>query len=130
MNSLSSEQSVNEYRTKKNLSKLTRDNNIPNFIIKGSTEIFLSSKDIIKLSNIKYILRFHKENISFETIINNKDIMEIVNQPFFNKINIVQQSEVKYITIYEEFDERNYDSLLIKDNYGSENSILKTNISN
>ena len=56
--------------------------------------------------------------------------MEIVNQPFFNKINIVQQSEVKYITIYEEFDERNNDSEIIKVNDGNENSILKTNVSN
>ena len=56
--------------------------------------------------------------------------MEIINNPFFNKINIAQQSSVKYITIYEKFDEKNYESILIRDSYRDENSILKTNESN
>ena len=84
----------------------------------------------MKLSNIKYVLRFNKTNISFETLQNNKEIMEIINNPFFNKINIAQQSSVKYITIYEKFDEKNYESILIRDSYRDENSILKTNESN
>ena len=120
---------INDYRIKNNLNELIIDEKIPNFIIKGSTEIFLSSKNIMKLSNIKYVLRFNKTNISFETLQNNKEIMEIINNPFFNKINIVQQSENKYITIYEEFDGKNYDVISIRDNNGNENSILKTNVS-
>lgn len=120
---------INDYRLKKNLNELIKDENIPNFIIKGSTEIFLSSNNIIKLSNIKYVLRFNNNNIYFETLQNNEDIMDIINNPFFNKINIVQQSENKYITIYEEFDGKNYDVISIRDNNGNENSILKTNVS-
>ena len=120
---------INEYRLKKNLNEFIRNDDIPNFIIKGSTEIFLSSNNIIKLSNIKYVLRFNKNHIDFENLLNNKDIMEILNNPFFNKINIVQQSENKYITIYEEFDGKNYDVISIRDNNGNENSILKTNVS-
>ena len=89
----------------------------------------MSSNNIIKLSNIKYVLRFNKNHIDFENLLNNKDIMEILNNPFFNKINIVQQSENKYITIYEEFDGKNYDVISIRDNNGNENSILKTNVS-
>ena len=121
---------INEYRLNKNLNELIKNDDIPDFIIKGSTEIFLSTVNIIKLSNIKYVLRFNKNNINFENLLYNKDIMEIVNNPFFNKINIVQQSENKYITIYEEFDQKNYEAISIRDNNGNENSILKTNVSN
>lgn len=121
---------INDYRLKKNLNELIKDENIPNFIIKGSTEIFLSSNNIIKLSNIKYVLRFNNNNIYFETLQNNEDIMDIINNPFFNKINIVQQSSVKYITIYEDFEVKNYEAILIRDNYGNENSKLKTSVSN
>ena len=55
--------------------------------------------------------------------------MDILNNPFFDKINIVKQSDVKYITIYEENIQKNYQAILIRDNYGNnENSTLRTTV--
>ena len=121
---------INDFRLDQKLNELILDDKIPDFIVKGSTEIFLSSKNIIKLSNNKYVLRFNKNNIDFVTLKNDRDIAKILNNQFFNKINIIQQSNVKYIIIYEVLDEKNFNTILIRDNFGNEESILKTNVSN
>ena len=123
-------QNINDYRLEKNLPELIIDKKIPNFIIKGSTEIFLTTKNIIKISDIKYVIIF-KNYVDFENIEENKEIMDILMKPFFNKINIVQQGITKYITVYEDlYEKNNYDAIRIKDNFASENLMLKTNINN
>ena len=123
-------QNINDYRIEKNLSELIIDKKIPNFIIKGSTEIFLTTKNIIKLSDIKYVIIF-KNYVDYEGIEENKEIMDILLKPFLNKINIIQQGITKYITIYEDiYEKNNYNAIKIKDNLTSENLMLKTNIIN
>ena len=110
------------------MNELICDKKIPQFIIKGNTEIILANSNIIKLSNIKYVLKFKEEFIDFERMRSNKDIMNIVKKPFLNKINIVQQGNTKYITIYEDLDEKNnYHVIRIRDNFENENSKLKQN---
>ena len=42
-----------------------------------------------------------------------------------NKINIVKQNDIKYITIYEDYDNANYETIQIKDNLENENILLK-----
>ena len=59
---------INDYRLRKNLNKFNIDNKIPDFIIKGSTEMLLSAKNIIKLSNIKYVLKFNENIINFDVL--------------------------------------------------------------
>ena len=118
--------SINDYRLNNNLIELILDKNIPNFIIKGSTEIILSTKNIIKISNAKYIIRFNNNNVDFEKMKENKNILDILMKPFFNKINIIQQDDIKYIAIYEdELEEKHYETIAIKDNFKNENSYLQ-----
>ena len=118
---------INDYRYKKNLNELILDNNIPEYIIKGSTELILSLSNVIKISNIKYILKFNV-NDDFVFIKNDKNSMRILLQPFFNKINIIRQRNTKYITVYEDFDIQNYNTIRVKDNFEDENSVLKNKL--
>ena len=120
--------SINDYRLKKNLNELIYDKKIPEFIIKGNTEIILTNSNIIKLSDIKYVLKFKEEFVNFERMRNITDIMNILKKPFLNKINLVQQGNNKYITIYEDLDEKNnYDVIRIRDSFENENIELKQN---
>jgi len=115
---------INDYRFKKNLNELILDNNIPEYIIKGSTELILSLSNIIKISNIKYILKYNV-NDDFVSIKTDINAMQILLQPFFNKINIIRQRNNKYITVYEDFDIQNYNAILVKDNFEDENLVFK-----
>ena len=105
--------SINDYRLNNNLIELTIDKNIPEFIIKGNTELFLSLSNIIKLSNMKYLIKFNTNNVDFENIKKNRNIIDILINSFFNKINITQQGDNKYVTIYEDLDEKNYETYLL-----------------
>ena len=114
---------INLYRLKKNLDELIIDYKIPNFIIKGSTEIILFPNNIIKISNIKYVFSLYAED-DFEEIKGNKNIINILIKPFMNKINIIRQNDIKYITIYEDYDNEKYETIQIKDNLENEKNIL------
>ena len=118
---------INYCRLENNLTELIYNKKIPDFIIKGSTELFLASNDIIKMSNTKYVLIFNND-IDFESLTENKNIMNILMKPFFNAINIIQQGNTKFITVYEDFYESYYNAIRIKDNFESENSILKVHL--
>ena len=63
-------------------------------------------------------MKFKEEFVNFERMRNNTDIMNILKKPFLNKINLVQQGNNKYITIYEDFAEKNnYDVIRIRDSF-------------
>ena len=113
-------ESINNYRQKNNLNDLIIDCKIPNFIIKESTEIILSASNIIKISNIKYLFRLNIED-DFEKIKEDENIINILLKPFINKINIAQQGKIKYMTVYEDFDNKNYEVIQIKDKLENEN---------
>ena len=95
--------SINIIRNINNLNKLIIDYKIPNFIVKGSTEIILSSNNIIKLSDIKYVIKLNKDD-DFKKIKEHSDIIHISMETFFNKIYIIQQNNIKYIILPENFD--------------------------
>ena len=119
-NDLNLIESINNYRQKNNLNDLIIDCKIPNFIIKESTEIILSASNIIKISNIKYLFRLNIED-DFEKIKEDENIINILLKPFINKINIAQQGKIKYMTVYEDFDNKNYEVVQIKDKFENEN---------
>ena len=119
-NDLNLIESINNYRQKNNLNELIIDYKIPNFIIKESTEIILSASKIIKMSNIKYLFRLNIED-DFEKIKEDENIINILLKPFINKINIAQQGKIKYMTVYEDFDNKNYEVIQIKDKLENEN---------
>ena len=119
-NDLNLIESINNYRQKNNLNELIIDYKIPNFIIKESTEIILSASNIIKISNIKYLFRLNIED-DFEKIKEDENINNILLKPFLNKINIAQQGKIKYMTVYEDFDNKNYEVIQIKDKLENEN---------
>ena len=119
-NDLNLIESINNYQQKNNLNELIIDYKIPNFIIKESTEIILSASNIIKISNIKYLFRLNIED-DFEKIKEDENIINILLKPFINKINIAQQGKIKYMTVYEDFDNKNYEVVQIKDKFENEN---------
>ena len=83
--------------------------------------------NIIKISNIKYVFSLYAED-DFEEIKGNKNIINILIKPFMNKINIIRQNDIKYITIYEDYDNEKYETIQIKDNLENEkNMLLKEN---
>ena len=104
---------INKFRINKNLNELIIDYKILNFIINVSTEIILSPNNIIKISNTKYVFKLNKED-DFEKIKEDKNINQILLKPFLNKINIIQQNDVKYITVFEDFINENYEIIEIK----------------
>lgn len=117
--------SINNYRETKNLNKLNNNKSIPSFIIEGNTELLLSTSDIIKLSDTKYILKLNVDD-DFSKIQNNKNFMDILLKPFFNEINIIRRRNIKYITVFEEFDfhAKNYDVIQLRDNSEGENTLI------
>ena len=117
---------INEFRLKRNVSIFTLDKKIPSFIIEGSTEFLLSIGNIIKLSNIKYVIKLNIDD-DFSEIKKNKDFMDILLKPFFNKIAIFRQRNTKYIMVYEDFDVdlNSYHSVQLRGNFENENVILK-----
>jgi hypothetical protein len=119
-NDLNLIESINNYRQKNNLNELIIDYKIPNFIIKESTEIILSASNIIKISNIKYLFRLNIED-DFEKIKEDENMINILLKPFLNKINIAQQGKIKYMTVYDDFDNKNYEIVQIKDKLENEN---------
>ena len=106
----------NKFRTKKNLDELIIDYKIPNLIIKGSTEIALSPNNIIKISNTKYIFKLNNED-NFDKFEEDRNILQILLEPFLNKINIIRQNDIKYITVFEDFDNKNYEKIKIIKNF-------------
>ena len=83
--------------------------------------------NIIKISNIKYVFSLYAED-DFEEIKGNKNIINILIKPFMNKINIIRQNDIKYITIYEDYDNEKYEIIQIKNNLeNKKNMLLKEN---
>ena len=106
---------INKFRKNKNVDELIIDFKIPNFIIQGSTEIILSPNNIIKILNTNYVFKLNKED-DFENIKEDKNSILILLKPFLNKINITRQNDIKYITVFEEFDNKNYEIIKIRKN--------------
>ena len=88
---------INDFRIKNKLNELKIDYKIPNFILHDSTSILLSSLNIFKLSNNKYIFRFNNYDFDVDSFLENTNISNILLNENLNRINIIQQDKIKYI---------------------------------
>ena len=91
---------INNLRKNNKLNVLKINYDIPDYIIKESTEIILSYQNIIKLSKYEYLFRFNNINFTNSLLFDNKEILTILLNERFNRINIIQQGDYKYILVY------------------------------
>ena len=63
--------------------------------------------------NTKYVFKLNKED-NFEKIKEDKNIIQILFKPFLNKISIIRQNDIKYIIVFEDFVNENYEIIEIK----------------
>jgi len=91
----------NDIRKNNNISKLYyyKRNNLPNFIINKKTEIiFFPDRYIYELSTNLYIIKFNKND--FLNIITKKEIINKITIDLLDKINIIEQDNFYFISIY------------------------------
>lgn len=98
---------INNLRVENDIQKLETDKNknIPNFIFKKPSALMLTTENIFKISNTKYIFKYPVNE--FENKVRNKDyeIINIILNDNLNHIQIVTQKETEYIFIFKK--ERN-----------------------
>ena len=91
---------INNFRKKNNLKELKLENNLPDFILNETSEIFLNnSQDLFKLKN-KFLFKYKVGE--FKNYFNNNDktLIDILLKSDFEKINIIAQGNIQYILIY------------------------------
>ena len=97
---------------------------LPEFIINEKTQIiFNNNENLFKLSPNFYVFKY-KIN-EFRNYLNNKQILNIITIETLNIINIIQQNNFEFISIYDE--------LNISQNYNNKPRIqinIDTNINN
>ena len=92
--------SINYFRRHNNTNPLLINNNFPVFIIKGSSNIFLTEfKHYFKINNRTYLFKYEKgkfiKNFMEKNVLLNNNL---------NRINIITQNDNKYILVYEDFE--------------------------
>ena len=96
-------QTINNFREKNNLAKLTKKNNLPGFIKNEISEVILfDSKHLFKLVNNKYLLKYelNKFNDYFKN--NNEELINVLLKEHLTSINILTQGNIQYILLNEE----------------------------
>jgi len=72
---------------------------LPDFIINKKTElIFYKKESIYKLSKNFYVFKYPKNE--FKNNFNNKEIINILTIDFLDRINIIGQDDIEFISIY------------------------------
>jgi hypothetical protein len=72
---------------------------LPEFIINEKTElIFNGHKNIFKLSSSFYIFKYPKNE--FQNLLNNSQILNIITIDELNEINIIEQNNIEFISVY------------------------------
>ena len=92
---------INDIRKKNNLPKLVFEKyeKLPDFIKNPKTElVFYPNKNIYKLSSYSYIFKCPKGE--FHYFINNKETLSIITIDFLDRINIIEQDNIEFISIY------------------------------
>lgn len=100
-------ESVNDYRKKYKLQELKCENQMPEFILKGNTEVLLSFNNIIQLGYMKFLFKFEKHEFLIKLRQKDKDILNILSMEDLNKIKIIEKDNYEYIVVYNNYD---YDS--------------------
>ena len=94
-------QNINDNRQQNNIPKLIYEENekLPDFIINKKTElIFYKNENIYKLSTNYYIFKYPKNE--FKNNLNDKEIINILAIDFLDRINIIEQEDIEFISIY------------------------------
>ena len=94
-------QNINDIRQQNNIPKLIyeENENLPDFIINKKTElIFYKNENIYKLSKNCYIFRYPKNE--FKNNLNDKEIFNILTIEFLDRINIIEQDDIEFVSIY------------------------------
>ena len=102
--------SFNDFRKEMNIKKLefTEDKKIPEFILNLPSEMILfPEKNIFKISNKNYILKYKIGELYTKFQNKNPDIIKILNKDNLNKIQIIDKGEYEYISISEHNYEHN-----------------------
>ena len=93
---------INDIRRRNNnitLLNYVREENLPEFIINEKTElIFNGHKNIFKLSSSFYIFKYPKNE--FQNLLNNSQILNIITIDELNEINIIEQNNIEFISVY------------------------------
>ena len=94
-------QNINDNRQQNNIPKLIYEENekLPDFIINKKTElIFYKNENIYKLSTNYYIFKYPKNK--FKNNLNDKEIINILTIDFLDRINIIEQDSIEFVSIY------------------------------
>ena len=92
---------INEIRNQYNIDtlKYCRRERLPEFILKDKTELFFyENANIFKLRQNLFILKCQKDE--FLNLINNNEILNIITNDLLNRINIIEQNNLEFISIY------------------------------
>ena len=100
-------ESVNNYRKIYKLQELKCENQIPEFILKGNTEVLLSFNNIIQLGYMKFLFKFEKHEFLIKLRQKDKDILNILSMEDLKKIEIIEKDNYEYIVVSNNYD---YDS--------------------
>ena len=102
---------INELRRQNNIPELNYDiwQKLPDYIINNKTElIFYKEKDIYKFPNNYYLIKYPISE--FQSEIKDKNIINILNSDFLDRINIMRKDNYEYIALYNnQFNENNND---------------------
>ena len=94
-------QNINDIRQQNNIPKFIYEENekLPDFIINKKTElIFYKNENIYKLSTNYYIFKYPKNE--FKNNLNDKEIINILIIDYLDRINIIEQEDIEFVSIY------------------------------
>ena len=108
-------QKINDIRNQNNIPLLIQNITLPDFIINKKTELFFyNEKNFYKLSQNFYLFKYLKEE--FKNFFNNNEAMNIITNDILNEINIIEQDNIVFISIYKKTINNNDDMNDISNN--------------
>ena len=108
-------QNINDIRNQNNIPLLIQNITLPVFIINKKTELFFyNEKNFYKLSQNFYLFKYQKEE--FKNFFNNNEAMNIITNDILNEINIIEQDNIVFISIYKKTINNNDDMNDISNN--------------
>ena len=89
------ESNINNIRKENFIEEISVDYSFPDFIINGPTDVFLSDKEVFKIDDKKYILKY--KNVFTNTEKN----IEIFLKKNLNRITLFTQGDILYIFLFQ-----------------------------
>lgn len=123
LNQINLIQEINNIRKQYNIPELNYDKNekLPDFIINPKIElIWYPNEKINKLSTNYYLFKYPKNE--FKNYLNVKQILNIITIEFLDKIKIIEQNNIEFISIYK--NNNNIDISISNNNIKQPNIII------